>query len=242
MTYEDFKDEIIVSLGGNLIDVELEDREIRVAFNRAKRTYQQKGPNNQRRAFFKLPVNDCDQEYIIPNKIDTVVKVVKPAHGYAVGDAFTMAAYNELFTDIGVAGAGGFDELSYEFTLQRVERIKRMTAYYTNFDHDKHRNIIRFHNKPEQSTYVWLLDCYYDLEDEEYMDMLWIQSWATAEAKEILGAAYRKFSSLPSPDGGSISLNGDSLIQEAKQEKEALLEDIANGVAGDTDFYEITMG
>jgi len=41
--------------------------------------------------------------------------------------------------------------------------------------------------------------------------------------KEALGHARRKLSSLPSPDGGSVNLDGEQLVNEGREEyKEAL--------------------
>lgn len=50
------------------------------------------------------------------------------------------------------------------------------------------------------------------------MDML------LAEAKIMLGMARGKFGSLPSPDGGSISLNGDQLVQSGMEMREKIIE------------------
>jgi len=46
-----------------------------------------------------------------------------------------------------------------------------------------------------------------------------------AEAKIILGNARSKFSGIPGPDGGQITLNGDSLRTEGQEEKKQALED-----------------
>jgi hypothetical protein len=46
-----------------------------------------------------------------------------------------------------------------------------------------------------------------------------------AEAKIILGNIRSKFNGLPSPDGGSITLNGDALRTEGQEEKKQALED-----------------
>lgn len=242
MNKEEFNEEILTALGGGLIDVELGDKELDLAFKRAKRTFQQKGSNNMRRSFFRLKVNKCQQEYKLPSEIDTIVKVIKPITGFSVENPLSLAVYNELFYDLGNYGAGGFDHVSYDFTLQKIETFHRYMAYDAQFQHDKHNNTVRFLKNPERDRVFWLLDCYVNLSDDEYRDVLWIQSWAEAEAQEILGRAYGKFSSIPDPTGGSVSLNGDQMVQDAQRKKEQLLEDILNGVDGDPSYYEIRMG
>lgn len=41
-----------------------------------------------------------------------------------------------------------------------------------------------------------------------------------AKVKEFVGAARRKFTAIPSPDGGTISFDGEALVQEGKEEYE----------------------
>lgn len=45
-----------------------------------------------------------------------------------------------------------------------------------------------------------------------------------AEAKCIVGAARGKFSGIPAPDGGQMSLNGDALVQAGAEAKEKIVE------------------
>lgn len=238
MDFEEFKDDILVQLGGGLVDIELDDAEIKLAFKKAKKTFIQKGHNSYRRAFFRLPVTQCRTTYQLPSDVYSVVKIIKPSMGFNLDDAFSVQAYNQIFgTHTPIQGG---DMLSWEFTLQKMENWQRYLAHDVQFEFDEFTKSITFLKAP-QNKGIWLVELYTNLSDGEYMDMIWIQEWAAAEAKQMLGNAYRKFSSLPSPDG-TISLDGNSLIQEAKAEKEALLQDILDGVDGAVDYYEIVMG
>jgi len=49
-----------------------------------------------------------------------------------------------------------------------------------------------------------------------------------AEAKIILGNARSKFGGIPTPDGGTLNLNGDALRTEGQEEKKQALEDAIN--------------
>lgn len=57
----------------------------------------------------------------------------------------------------------------------------------------------------------------------------WIQKYATACAKEILGQIRGKFKTLPGPGGGA-SMNGESLISEAQSEKSDLTDDLMSEI------------
>ena len=124
--------------------------------------------------------------------------------------------------------------------MQQIETAKRYMVYDTQFIHDKFKNRITLLKKPELNT-TWLLECYLNLTEAEYMNVDWIYRWTLAELKHILGMAYRKFGSLPSPTG-ETSLNGSEYIQEAQREKEELLDEIQNYTDGEFDYSEIRFG
>ncbi len=46
-----------------------------------------------------------------------------------------------------------------------------------------------------------------------------------ARAKEMVGMARRKISSMPGPDGGQIGMDGDAMVQEGKAEYEQCIKD-----------------
>lgn len=71
----------------------------------------------------------------------------------------------------------------------------------------------------------------------------WLQGWAHAELKEMLGMIRSKYSSVAGPNGG-LSLNGDLLISEARSDFEDLLRqildyEVGNGGVnfGNTSFF-----
>lgn len=239
--FEEFFEEIVTLLGGGLVDVELCEADVRVALRRAIRTYQQKGPDNHNKAFYKLSVEKDKTEYAIPKETHTIIKIIRPTQWWSAEDPLALAAYNNLFGHQSVGTIGNGDWLSLEFMNQQLEIWQRYMAFDVDFDHDKTRSTIRLHQPPKRNE-KWILEMYSHASEEFYMNMLWIQSWTIAECKMILGQAYRKFSGLPDPTGGTVSLSGDQMIQEANETFRQLLEDIENLVSGDVDYYGIYMG
>lgn len=237
-------DEVVMTLGGTLVDVELSESDLVICFNKAKRRFQSTGANNFRRKFVPLEVVKTSLSYSIPSNIDTIVRIVKPGVGFTMENAFAVAAYSELFDSMLSGGAGGgcggFDNLTYELALSKIEQIKRTAAFEMQFNHDKFLNTISFMKAPEANA-VWLMDCYEHLEDDEYATVEWIIRWTTAEAKHALGMAYRKFQSLAAPTG-ETSMAGEQYLQEAAQEKEQLMTDLENFIGADVDFGIITYG
>jgi hypothetical protein len=65
----------------------------------------------------------------------------------------------------------------------------------------------------------------------DHMVLPWIQDYAYAVCKIMLGEARSKFAQIAGPQGGT-TLNGDALKQEAAAEMERLENDLKNYVDG----------
>jgi hypothetical protein len=238
-TAQQLYDEVRASLGGTLVDVELTDVDIEISYQKARRRYIQRGSNNYRKAFYPIHVYRNQRTYDIHPDINTIVKIVKPSQGWTLEDPLSHVAYNELFEGRSTVH-GGLDFLSYEMTLHLLEQQRRFMSYDVQFFHRKFDNQIELLNPPERNT-LWFIECYANLSDDRYRELDWIIRWTIAESKQMLGMAYRKFSSLAAPHG-EVQLDGASLIQEGKQEQEELLMEIENMVDGDVDYVEIRFG
>lgn len=241
MNVEDFREEVMASLGGNIVDVYLEDKDIDRAFRRAKKTFQQKGNDNFRKGYFRLPVNNCQMTYQLPSEISVVVQIIRPTMTFNAQDEFSLVAYNQLFGWNSTSGDIMGDWLSYEMTLQLHELWQRYMAFEIDFQHDEFRNTISMEKKPSRKNEIWLLECYHHLQDEEYREVLWIQDWTIAECKVMLGQAYRMIPQLPGPEG-PVNIDGNGMIQEGKDEMRTLLEDIQAGVDGAPEAWGIVVG
>jgi hypothetical protein len=244
MLFEDFKSDVNIALGGNLVSVELEDVDYQYALNRAIRKFKQYGHNTYRKTFMSVEVSKGVSTYSIPSNIEDGIKVIRPnSSGMFSGeDIFVKKAIDELITTKSTSGScTGVQFLEYEMTLHTLEKYKRYSAFDVDFQIDKFKHEITFFNTPKIDGEIWIVECYENLTDEEYAEIDWVFRWAITEAKLILGSAYRKFSNLPSPDG-STSLPGSEIVQEAKEEQRLLMEEIDNLVDGSIDYYGVYIG
>lgn len=249
-TEVEFLEEVRMSLGGKcLVDVELDDDDIRLAFKKAKRTFKQQGHNNFRRRFIAIDVVKDTRNYTLPANTADVMRVVRPASTFSTDDVMNSVVYNELFSSYNMGGGScgcggggttGFDLLSYELTKQRIENMAMYSAQDVNFEYDRFTKEIIFLGSPKQEG-KFFVDAYLDLTDDEYRDVDWIVRWSIAESRIVLGTAYEKFQSLPSPTG-ETTLGGSEMIARGESEKERLLEEILEFVDGDVDYMQITFG
>jgi len=231
MNEMDFKDELEARLGGNLIDVELGVEDYRMAFNVAKRIFIQRGNNNLDRKFYSQSIIADQRNYTIPTSenIDTIVRIIKPRSGLSTDDPFSISVIQQMFG----AQTYGTDTslLTYELSKQLLENINIFFSHDTQFIWKKRNSTFELLDMPIVSE-TWFLEVYADLSDAEYRDLIWVQQYSLAECKTILGRAYRKFSTLTTP-AGEASLDGDALVNEGKEEKITLLENISDYVDGD---------
>lgn len=237
MIEADFNAEMQTALGGNLVDVELTADDFTYAFNKAKRTYIQKGNNNQNRDFHVLNIVADQREYDIPSDIHTIRALVRPSSTLSASDPFSNAIIQDIFSNQ-TQGYGGL--LAYELSAQLVEMVNKYSVHEAEYIHDTINSKLKLTKTPLTDA-TWFIDAYSGLTDEQYRDNLWIQDWTLSELKIILGRAYSKFSSLPSPSGES-SLNGDILIQEGKEEQRMLLEQIGDYTDGEPTGLPIMIG
>ena len=221
--YPDFKDHILKFMGDCLIEIELEDTHIAAAFHRAKKVHEEQGNVNYDRRFLSFPVKKNKTEYEIPKNVEVVIDIIQSKGGLHVGDPFHIAYINQIF---GHKVSGFGDLLIFDLSLQQQEIIKKYSAYHRQWIHNRDKNTITLLKEPLVDE-TWFIEVQITKTDEQYMDMLWIQRYTIAELKGIIGRAYRKFSTLSTPSG-DVSLDGDQLVQESREEKTDLMEEIKN--------------
>ena len=237
----DFYAEVIASIGGTLVDVELADTDLAICFKKAKRTMLQRGHQNYRHSFIELDVTTDVFEYSVPTTVTDVVKILPPyGGGYtSSNDLFTISAYNSMFNSVNGSNysCGGVDFVLYELALAQLDTIERFSATAVDYRFDQFANKVKFLAKPKRAG-KYYVECYLDLLDEEYYEMDWIVRWTIAEAKIMLGTAYRKFSALASPQGDG-SIGGMELITDGQSEKDTLNQEILDYVDGSVDYMGV---
>ena len=241
MITQQFYDEIIFHLSGTLVDVELELEDVDKAFNYALQQYKQKGSDNHDRAFMPLQVEKNKNEYDVPPEVNTINQIIrsKATDGIYPNDPFSNAMVQDYFNHSTTFGGSYF--MIYDLTMNIIENHRMYTAEEPNFRYLRSKNKLVLMNPP-RTNQTWYIDVYVTLNDAAYEKILWVKDWTIAECKQILGRAYRKFGgNLPSPNG-ETQPDGNDLVQEAQQEKEALLEQISDFVDGEPDGMPIYIG
>lgn len=236
------RDELIkdiqLKLGYGIIDLELDpehyDYAVRSAFDR----YRQRSGNALEESFLFLDLQPEVQAYQMPSEVQIVRSIYRRTIGGSAGgaaiDPFSLAFTNNIYMiqNPGGLGGGGAGSLAtYDFAMQFQELAGRMFGRDVLFTYDNSTKKLVLERRFGAVESV-LIHIYNQRPEDVILGDIyakpWIRDWAVAVCKQIMGEARAKFSGgLGGPQGG-VSLNGDQMKSEAKEEFERLENEIAN--------------
>ena len=251
-------DYIRMRLADGIVDVELDLEHYNMGINQALIKYRQRAANSVEESYAFLDLLPETQEYILPKEImnvracfrrgigsvtGTTASVFEPfATGYlntymlTAGRVGGLTNY-ELFVDyqkLAMKMFGGFMNFTFNKATKKLTIVRKMPYGYggaTGFDNGQN---------PFESVLLWIDNVKPDsmiLADASSFP--WIQEYAYAFCKMILGEGRSKFSTIAGPQGGT-SLNGDALKAEAKEEMAKLEEDLKTYVDGSMPLTWVT--
>jgi len=138
----------------------------------------------------------------------------------------------ELFVDyqkLAMRMFGGFMNYTFNPVTKKLTIVRKMPNQGINPPLDQQESVLLwiFNTKPDQMIFS----------DPQIFP--WLQEYAYSFSKMLLGQAYSKFSQIAGPQGGA-SLNGASMVSEAKEELLKLEEDLKTYVDGSQPLTWIT--
>lgn len=245
---EKLKNEIYYSLGGGMIEIELDPYHYETAIDRALDRYRTRSKNSVEESFCFLEIQPDISEYTLPSEIMEVRDVYRRgSSGNTAGgtffDPFSAALVNSIYSIPYLSGTTGNLAL-YDSALQYQELVGRMFGLEIIWSWNKSTKKILFHRKfvaPEQIV-LWV----YNYKPEsilfaDYESRQWLRDYSIAQCKFILGEARSFLSTIPGP-GGGVTLNGEQLKSEAASEMERLEKEVSNQMEGGNEGYWFVIG
>lgn len=253
MTKKELINWIRRKLGEPMVKVELHDSQIEDCLFNAREEYIKWASGSATdEVFFTIALSAGIDTYELPSGVTEVIKVKEfstSMHG--INTLFTTEnyMYNQGMLSF-LHNLGSYSIIDYYLALGFLELIERLFPYYYNWRYDRINNKIRVRPTPsfdlgdEQVGYLlvhsFMLagtdeNTFTELDDAVYnimWDETWVRNYALACAKETLGLVRRKFANFTSIGNEGISLDGDALISEAKEEKDKLEERLRNDEEG----------
>jgi len=228
---------IELSLGGGMVDVELDKEHYDMAIDKAIAKYRQRSSRAVEESFMILTLAGGASDYTLPEEVIDVKVIYRSGEG-GVGTTSTSfepfeAAYLNMYM---LNAARGQGLLSFELFMGQRELLGRMFGAYITFTWSTTSKRLSLHRVVKGEERV-LLHTYNYRPDETLLQDTsaspWIKDYALATAKMMLGQARSKFSQLAGPQGG-VTLNGTDMIAQGQAEMEKLEEDLKTYADGGT--------
>lgn len=227
--YETLKDFVLARLGAPVIRVELTDFQILTAIDEAiaKLDYHAPAWCTNYMTFTTVPgYNIYELPRFVMNNMQYVVYkksllAVAAAQGSLEFDFFIKYFQdNFLMRDFAIS-----DFLLMTMHLEQIRKILSRDGTFDVIDN----KFLMLHPTPTNAEEVIVQFRSLNSDSLHPFFVGWIQRFAAAVSKIILGGIRGKYDTLPSPGGGA-RLNGSSLVEEGNKEKEILIEELLDEI------------
>jgi len=233
-------------LGAPKIKVELDPQQIYDHIDYARNKYVKwaTGASNQE-VFFTMQLSGGQHLYEMPTGVVEIVQYTASAGSNSgTGSINTLFTVDNYLYNMGVFDAlvksdySGYNIVSYHVAMDFLDTVSRYNVEKYNYKYHRYENLLELQPPPTSSQ--WILLRTYMLEgstldgwtmEKGNMDFYtegWILDFATALCKQSLGLIRRKFANFSSIGNQGISLDGDSLISEGREDADRLMESLKN--------------
>lgn len=228
---------VLLTLGNQIIDVEVDPAHLEAAYTRTIGTYRQRANAAYEESYSFLQLVNEENIYTLPQEVQSVRQIFRRTFGVATGpfgsnfDPFSQAQMNVYLINFNQSGGLA----TYDYYTQYVELAARMFGGFINYTWNpvtKKLQLIR--NPPGYGE--WILLWTYNLKPEiqllsDYQISQWVRDFMVASTKMIIGEAREKFAGIAGPQGGT-SLNGAAMKAEAQTQMDGLINQLVNYVDG----------
>jgi hypothetical protein len=232
----DIIDYIKHRLGDSMVDVELNKEDYAMAIKQALIRYRARAQMAEEESYAFLDLVKDTQEYILPKEIMLVDRIYRRGLGGLTQGASQFEPFSSGFLNTYMLVAGRVGGLvNYELFVDYQKLTMTMFGGYITFQFDPATKKLVIDRKIPSDTESVLLKVYNYKPDQAILNnhraFPWIQDYAYAMCKHMLGEAREKFASIAGPQGG-ITLNGAALKADAKEEMATLIKDLGQYVDG----------
>jgi len=227
---------IKAQLGWPVQCVELKEEQFNVAIDNALDNYRMLSDAAYTTKFVLFSVVEGQQTYYLNSAVDGTDKIVSvnKIHRLNILGANSLNWDSNVYfqTFLNQYYSSGYtDILSIHLTHSLSEDFQRIFAGDLMFLWDEPSRELLITRRLARREKV-LIECYMERSEQELLLDRWakqfLQNWALAETKMMLGLIRSKFSSGTPGAGGPINLNGEMLVAEARQDMTELKEEMLN--------------
>ena len=217
--------------------VELKEEQFNIAMDNALQNYRQLSAGAYRRAFILYKLMPNQQLYFLNSAIDKTDHIVDIHKIHRMGPLGVFGGGpNDVWSQAFAAryydlAQGGGDILSAYEVQMYGEELERIFAGELTFQWNEFKREL-FLTRAVRGFETVIIECMLERSEQEIFTDRWcqqyIQNWALAELKMMLGIIRSKYASGTPGAAGTINLNGELLISEARQDMTELKEELLN--------------
>lgn len=227
MTEDEIKAYVLRRLGYGVVDVELTNEQQNDVIIDTKRWFAFR--LGQKR-IMQIPLTTATNVYVLDPDVIEVLRVFLPTSHFPAVDTDDFSyTYSLLF---GQWRSPGASPMPYSDLVQRLQYLnmsKKIFSADREWDYNKDTRELLIMPRPSivgnMLVEVWTKNI--DTRDLLPEDESIFIRYALAHAKEFLGEIRNKWDSIPMV-GGDKGMNGERLLEEAKEAKEQLEKDVIN--------------
>lgn len=231
-------DYIKAMLGDGMVDVELDPVHYNTAIDKSFAKYRQRSSNAVEESFAFLTMEQDVNEYTLSQEVIEVRDVFRRSIGSRTGGGDTgslFEPFNLAYSNTYLLSSSNMGGLATYFMFAGYQKlVGKMFGSYIQFTWNPATKKLTIMQRPrgEETVLLWLYNYKPDfvLLNDPYAG-IWIKDYALAQSKIMLGQARGKYGQYASPQGG-VTLNGDALIQQGKEEIEKLELELTNYTEG----------
>jgi hypothetical protein len=228
---------IELSLGGGMVDIELDKEHYDMAIDKAIAKYRQRSSRSVEESFMILKLTPGESDYTLPDEVIDVKVIYRQSAGGVSSTATNFEPFEAGYLNMYMLNAArGSGLATFELYMGQRELLGKMFGAYVMFTWSNTSKRLSMHRYVKSDESVVLHTYNYRPDETLLSDTSsapWIKDYALAVAKMSLGQARSKFAQLAGPQGG-VTLNGNDLIAQAQAEMEKLEEDLKTYTDGGT--------
>lgn len=228
---------IELSLGGGMVDIELDKEHYDMAIDKAIAKYRQRSSRAVEESFMILKLTPGESDYTLPDEVIDVKVIYRQSAGGVGSTATNFEPFEAGYLNMYMLNAArGSGLATFELYMGQRELLGKMFGAYVMFTWSNTSKRLSMHRYVKSDESVVLHTYNYRPDETLLSDTSaapWIKDYALAVAKMSLGQARSKFAQLAGPQGG-VQLNGNDLIAQAQAEMEKLEEDLKTFADGGT--------
>lgn len=238
---QDIFDYVHFSLGGGMVDVELDPDHYEQAYKQTMLRYRQRSANALEESYSFLELIHDTNTYTLPDEVINVRQLFKRNIGANAGTSSQYEPFEAGFVNYYMIQSGRVGGLAtYMMYSAYLKEAAMMFGGFLNFHFNRVTKQITIMRRPQadlDSVLLWT-DNYkpdFTILKDPYA-LPWIRDYTLALCMRMLGEARSKFASLPGPAGGT-TLNGDALLAKSSEMIEKLELEIVNSMTGETPMW-----